>query len=58
MIYNSISDTCSTVFLPKMAVKWYVFDPKQYSNSFLLLDIMDNCVDYTTNAAVVPPNSN
>ncbi len=25
MIYNSMSDTCSIIFVPKMGVKWYFF---------------------------------
>ncbi len=31
MIYNCISDTCSIIFQPKLAVKWSVCDKEHYS---------------------------
>ncbi len=61
MIYNSISDTCSIVFVLKLPIKWSVFDQKHRSNStkcpvnklkatlftasFSPCDIIESCVE-------------
>ncbi len=61
MIYKSISDTCSIIFVLKFPIKWSVFEQKHHSNStkcpvnklkvtaftasFSPRDIIESCVE-------------